>query len=98
MFNSLRSHLPAIARIVIFYRGIIRFPVPLFVKERLEIFGTFGVCVCMCVCTYVCMYVGTYVCIYVRIKRDVLKICRVLTLTSKEVISASANISNVGSY
>jgi len=41
----------------------------------------------MCVCVYVCI-----------IKSGVLKICRVLTLTSKEVISASAHISNIGSY
>ena len=48
--------------------------------------------------TYVYMYVCMHACMYVRIKRDVLKIFRVLTLTSNEVISASANISNVGSY
>ena len=62
LFNPLCSHLPVIARIVTFYRGIIQFPVPLFVDERLEIFGTFGVCVC--VCTYVLRtYVYMYVCI-----------------------------------
>jgi len=39
-----------------------------------------------------------YVFMYVRMNRDVMKICHVLTLTPKEAISASADIYNVGSY
>jgi hypothetical protein len=76
LFNPLCSYLPAIASNGTFYPGIILFPISLFLDERLEIFGTFGVCICVCVFmyvwvyvyvlrTYVYMHARMYVCMYV---------------------------------